>query len=182
MKIGVPKEVHAGEQRVALTPETAGRIHKLGFEICVEAAAGAAAQFSDESYREAGVEVVADTKALWAGSDIVMKVLEPEMHPDLGVDEAELVRDGGTLISFIWPAQNSDMLEKLKARNATVIAMDSVPRISRAQKLDARSSMATTLQTRLADAAAPRALALLLLPPPSLVPKTPTLTARPPLM
>ena len=142
MKIGVPKEVHAGEQRVALTPETAGRIHKLGFEICVEAGAGAAAQFSDESYREAGVEVVADTKALWAGSDIVIKVLEPEMHPDLGVDETELVRDGGTLISFIWPAQNPDMLEKLKARNVTVIAMDSVPRISRAQKLDARSSMA----------------------------------------
>lgn len=142
MKIGVPKEVHAGEQRVALTPETAGRIHKFGFEICVEAGAGAAAQFSDESYREAGVEVVADTKALWAGSDIVMKVLEPEMHPDLGVDETELVRDGGTLISFIWPAQNPDMLEKLKARNVTVIAMDSVPRISRAQKLDARSSMA----------------------------------------
>jgi H+-translocating NAD(P) transhydrogenase subunit alpha len=142
MKIGVPKEVHAGEQRVALTPETAGRIQKLGYDICVEAGAGAAAQFSDESYREAGVEVIADTRALWANSDIVMKVLEPEMHPDLGVDETELVRDGGTLISFIWPAQNPDMLQKLKARNATVISMDSVPRISRAQKLDARSSMA----------------------------------------
>jgi H+-translocating NAD(P) transhydrogenase subunit alpha len=142
MKIGVPKEVHAGEQRVALTPETAGRIQKLGFDICVEAGAGAAAQFSDDSYRAAGVEVVGDTKKLWADSDIVLKVRQPEAHPGLGVDETELLRDGATLISFIWPAQNPELLEKLNARNATAIAMDAVPRISRAQKLDALSSMA----------------------------------------
>ncbi len=142
MKIGVPKEVHAGEQRVALTPETAGRIQKLGFDISVESGAGTSAQFSDAAYREAGVEVVDDTRKLWADADVILKVLEPETHPDLGVDETELLRDGGTLISFIWPAQNPDLLEKLKARNASVIAMDSVPRISRAQKLDARSSMA----------------------------------------
>ncbi len=142
MRIGVPKEVHAGEQRVALTPETAGRIQKLGYDISVESGAGDTAQFSDDAYREAGVEVVADTKKLWADADIVLKVLEPETHPDLGVDETELLRDGATLIGFIWPAQNPDLLEKLKARNASVIAMDNVPRISRAQKLDARSSMA----------------------------------------
>ena len=142
MRIGVPKEVHAGEQRVALTPETAGRIQKLGYEISVEAGAGDSAQFSDEAYRVAGVDVVANTKELWADADIVLKVLEPETHPDLGVDETDLLRDGATLISFIWPAQNPDLLEKLRVRNASAISMDSVPRISRAQKLDARSSMA----------------------------------------
>lgn len=142
MRIGVPKEVHAGEQRVALTPETAGRIRKLGFDISIESGAGAAAQFSDESYREAGVTVVDDAKQLWADSDIVLKVRQPEAHPALGVDETDLLRDGATLISFIWPAQNAELLEKLKARNVTAIAMDAVPRISRAQKLDALSSMA----------------------------------------
>jgi NAD(P) transhydrogenase subunit alpha len=142
MKIGVPKEVHAGEQRVALTPDSAGRIRKLGFDICIESGAGDAAQFNDDAYREAGVEVIDDTKKLWADSDIIMKVRQPEAHPGLGIDETELVRKGGTLIGFIWPAQNPDLLKKLNDRNATVIAMDAVPRISRAQKLDALSSMA----------------------------------------
>ncbi|MGB0631884.1 MAG: Re/Si-specific NAD(P)(+) transhydrogenase subunit alpha [Alphaproteobacteria bacterium] len=142
MKIGVPKEVHAGEQRVALTPETAGRIQKLGFELAIESGAGEAAQFSDDAYREAGVEVVGDTKKLWADADIVLKVRQPEAHPALGVDETELMSEGTALISFIWPAQNEDLLEKIKARKATAIAMDAVPRISRAQKMDALSSMA----------------------------------------
>jgi NAD(P) transhydrogenase subunit alpha len=142
MKIGVPKEVHAGEQRVALTPETAGRIQKLGFEIAIEAGAGEGASFGDDAYRAAGVEVVADVRQLWAQSDIVMKVRAPEAHTGLGIDETELLRDGGTLISFIWPGLNPELMERLKARNGTVIAMDAVPRISRAQKMDALSSMA----------------------------------------
>ncbi|HEC15415.1 MAG TPA: Re/Si-specific NAD(P)(+) transhydrogenase subunit alpha [Sedimenticola sp.] len=142
MKIGIPKEVHEGERRVAATPETAERIQKLGFSVAIEAGAGAGANFSDDAYREAGVEVVEDTKALWAQSDIVLKVRAPEPHPALGVHESELLHEGATLISFIWPAQNEDLMNKLKARKATVLAMDSVPRISRAQKLDALSSMA----------------------------------------
>jgi len=142
MKIGVPKEVHVGEQRVALTPETASRIQKLGFDLCIEAGAGAAAQFSDDAYRAAGVDVIDDGKEVWAKSDIVLKVRQPEALPSQGVDETELLRDGGTLISFIWPGQSPDLLEKIKARNGTAIAMDAVPRISRAQKLDALSSMA----------------------------------------
>lgn len=142
MKIGVPKEVHAGEQRVALTPETAGRIQKLGFDLAIESGAGEAAQFSDDAYREAGVDVVSDTKALWADSDIVLKVRQPEAHPGLGVDETELLSKGSTLICFVWPAQNEDLLEKIKSCKATAIAMDAVPRISRAQKMDALSSMA----------------------------------------
>ena len=142
MKIGVPREVHPDETRVAVTPETAERLQKLGFSVALEAGAGEKAHFSDDAYREAGVEIVEDVKALWSGSDIVMKVREPEPHPVLGVDETELVREGGTLISFIWPAQNPELMERLAARKATVLAMDSVPRISRAQKLDALSSMA----------------------------------------
>ncbi len=142
MKIGVPKEIHENERRVAMTPDTAARLQKLGYECAIEAGAGAKANFPDDAYREAGVTVVADTKQLWADSDIVLKVRQPEQHSTLGMHEADLLREGGTLISFIWPAQNEDLLDKLKARKATVLAMDSVPRISRAQKLDALSSMA----------------------------------------
>jgi len=142
VKIGIPKEVHTDECRVALTPDTATQLQKLGYTLTIEAGAGEKAHFSDDAYRQAGVEVIEDVKQLWAESDIVMKVRAPEAHPGLGLHEAELLRDGGHLISFIWPAQNPDLLERLKARNATVMAMDSVPRISRAQKADALSSMA----------------------------------------
>jgi len=142
MKIGIPKEIHTDECRVAMTPDTATQLQKLGYTLAMEAGAGEKAHFSDDAYREVGVEVVDDTKQLWAESDLVMKVRAPEAHPGLGVHEAELLRDGGNLISFIWPAQNADLLDRLKARNATIMAMDSVPRISRAQKADALSSMA----------------------------------------
>jgi len=142
MKIGIPKEVHDNEKRVAATPETVERIHKLGYTMAVEAGAGAAANFSDEAYKEAGAEIIEDVRTLWAESDIVMKVRAPEPHPALGTHETELLREGSTLISFIWPAQNEELLNSIKAHGATAIAMDSVPRISRAQKLDALSSMA----------------------------------------
>ncbi|MCF6355309.1 MAG: Re/Si-specific NAD(P)(+) transhydrogenase subunit alpha [Candidatus Polarisedimenticolaceae bacterium] len=142
MKIGIPKEVHDNEKRVAATPETVERIRKLGYTMAIEAGAGAAANFSDEAYKEAGAEIIEDARTLWAESDIIMKVRAPEPHPALGAHETELLREGGHLISFIWPAQNEALLNSLKARKATVIAMDSVPRISRAQKLDALSSMA----------------------------------------
>ena len=142
MKIGIPKEVHAGEKRVAATPETIGQITKLGYTVAVESGAGEGAQFTDDAYRAAGAGIVSDTRALWSQSDIVLKVRAPEQNPGLGVHEAELLREGSILMSFIWPAQNPDLMEKLKARRATVIAMDAVPRISRAQKLDALSSMA----------------------------------------
>jgi NAD(P) transhydrogenase subunit alpha len=142
MKIGIPKEVHAGEKRVAATPETVGQLIKLGYTVAIEAGAGEGAQFADDAYRAAGAEIVAEPRALWAQSDIVLKVRAPEQQPKLGVHEAELLREGATLLSFIWPAQNPDLMERLKARRVTVIAMDAVPRISRAQKLDALSSMA----------------------------------------
>ena len=142
MKIGIPKEIHHGEMRVATTPEAAAHIIKLGFSISIESGAGLGANISDEAYKEAGVEIVADTRTLWKQADIIMKVRAPELNLKLAIEEIELLSRGATLISFIWPAQNEDLLKKLAAKGVTVLAMDSVPRMSRAQKLDALSSMA----------------------------------------
>ena len=138
MRIGIPKEIHDGEKRVATTPEVAAKLQKLGFTVAVEAGAGEGADYSDAAYQAAGVEIVPDTKTLWDTADIVLKV----RAPDLSKGEVDLLREGGNLISFIWPGQNPELLEKLAARKASVLAMDMVPRISRAQKLDALSSMA----------------------------------------
>ena len=98
MKIGVPNEIHENECRVAMTPETATRLQKLGYECAIEAGAGASAKFTDDAYRDAGVTVISDTKQLWADSDIVLKVRAPEQNNTLGVHETDLVRDGGTLL------------------------------------------------------------------------------------
>ena len=136
MKIGAPKEVVAGEARVALTPESAVQLQKLGFDCLVETGAGMAAGFSDAAYAAAGVRVVDTAEALWREADVVVKVRGPEE------DEARRLRKGQTLISFFWPAQNPELLELCRSRGARVLAMDMVPRISRAQKMDALSSMA----------------------------------------
>lgn len=136
MKIGAPKELAQGEARVALTPDSAQFIQKLGHECLVESGAGAAAGFDDDAYRNAGVTVVDGADALWQAAEIVIKVREPNEA------EADRLREGQTLISFFWPAQNDALLERCRAKGATVVAMDMVPRISRAQKMDALSSMA----------------------------------------
>jgi len=141
MLIGIPKEVHAGERRVAATPDSVMRLRGLGFEVVVETDAGAESDAADALYVEAGARI-ASTEEVWGEADILLKVRAPEQHPRLGVHEADLMKEGATLISFIWPAQNKDLLEKLAARGATVLAMDCVPRITRAQKLDALSAMA----------------------------------------
>ncbi len=141
MKIGIPKEIHEGERRVAATPDTAKKLQKFGFEVLVESGAGEAANFPDDAYRAAGCEVTSDVSKVWQ-QDIVAKVRPPEYHPGTGMDETELLREGGTLISFLWPAQNAALMERLVGRKCNAIAMDAVPRISRAQKLDALSSMA----------------------------------------
>lgn len=131
-----------GERRVAATPDTATKLQKLGYKVQLEAGAGESASLSDDAYRQAGVEIIQDTRILYQNAHIILKVRAPQHHPDLDSHEAELLQRDTLLISFIWPAQNPDLLEKLKARNITVMAMDAVPRISRAQKLDALSSMA----------------------------------------
>ncbi|MBK1636269.1 Re/Si-specific NAD(P)(+) transhydrogenase subunit alpha [Rhodovulum adriaticum] len=136
MKIGAPKEIFEGEARVAMTPDSALQLQKLGYDCLIETGAGDRAGFTDEAYKQAGVEVVHSASALWQASDIVIKVREPSD------EEAARLRNGQTLISFFWPAQNEAMLETCKSKGANVIAMDMVPRISRAQKMDALSSMA----------------------------------------
>jgi len=141
MKIAIPKEVKPGECRVATTPEVAKHLQKLGYTVAIESGAGEKAKFRDSDYQDAGVEVITDTRALWQGADIIMKVRPPMAHPDLGVDETELLSEGQTIISFMWPAQNPDLLESLAKKKVNALAMDMVPRISRAQKMDALSSM-----------------------------------------
>jgi NAD(P) transhydrogenase subunit alpha len=136
LTIGVPKEVFPGEKRVATVPEVVEKLIKLGFAVKVQTGAGEAANFSDETYRNAGAEIIEDAAALWSGSDIIFKVRGPSE------DEVGLLREGATLISFIWPAQNEALMKQLAEKKVTVLAMDSVPRMSRAQKMDALSSMA----------------------------------------
>jgi NAD(P) transhydrogenase subunit alpha len=136
MKIGALAESFAGENRVAMTPESAAAITKLGHDCVIEAGAGARAGFPDAAYAAAGVTVLPDAAAVMAAADVLVRVRGPERA------EAERLRRGQTLISFFWPAQNPELLEVVKAQGATVIAMDMVPRISRAQKMDALSSMA----------------------------------------
>ncbi len=135
MRIGVPRELYTGEKRVATTPDVAAQLIKLGFDVAVETHAGVAANYSDENYVAAGCSV-ANVDDIWANSDIVLKVRGPEE------EETARLKSGQTLISFLWPAQNPELLQQLTGRGVTAMAMDSIPRISRAQKFDALSSMA----------------------------------------
>ena len=136
MKIGVPRETHPGERRVATTPDVVVQLQKLGFDVIVEKGAGAAASFSDEAYAEAGCEIAASADEIWSGADIILQVRPPEG------DRAGGLKESQTLISFLYPGQNPELLEQLTKTGGTAMAMDSVPRISRAQKMDALSSMA----------------------------------------
>ncbi|OCA52859.1 Re/Si-specific NAD(P)(+) transhydrogenase subunit alpha [Photorhabdus namnaonensis] len=134
MRIGVPKERLVNEARVAATPNTVEHLLKLGFNVVVESGAGRLASFEDSAYQQVGAEIT-DRHNIWR-SDIILKVNAPED------DEIALMKEGSTLVSFVWPAQNPELMQKLSDRKVTVLAMDSVPRISRAQSLDALSSMA----------------------------------------
>ena len=135
--IGVPKETAAGEKRVATVPEVVEKLIKLGFRVMVQSGAGDAANCSDDTYRAAGAEIIDTADKLWSASDIVFKVGVPT------TEEVGLLRVGGTLIGFIWPAQNPELMQQLAAKKATVLAIDSLPRmLSRAQKMDALTSQA----------------------------------------
>ncbi|RLJ67595.1 Re/Si-specific NAD(P)(+) transhydrogenase subunit alpha [Sulfurisoma sediminicola] len=137
LTIGVPRETFAGEKRVATVPEVVEKLIKLGFAVSVESGAGDAANFADDTYRAAGAEIVADAAGLWANSDIVFKVRAPS------ATEVGLMKEGATLIGFIWPAQNPELMQQMAARKVTVLAIDALPRmLSRAQKMDALTSQA----------------------------------------
>lgn len=154
MRIGIPREIFPGEARVAGTPDTVERLQKLGFKVHVEAGAGAAANYSDAQYEAAGATVVDNSRAVWSYADIVLKIRPPqalpelqdqpdEQSPDEEVHEADLLGESTVLISLIDPARNEALLERLIARKATVLGLDCVPRISRAQSVDVLSSMAS---------------------------------------
>ena len=136
LTIGVPREIFAGEKRVAAVPEVVEKLIKLGFAVCVETKAGAAANFGDDAYQAAGARIAGSASELMGSSDIIFKVRAPTP------EEIALMKPGSTLVSFIWPAQNPQLMQQLADRRLTVLAMDSVPRVSRAQKMDALSSMA----------------------------------------
>lgn len=142
MKIGVPKEIHPGERRVAATPDTAKRLQSFGFTVLIETGAGQNAGFSDEDYKHVGCSILNEAAHVWSQADVVLKVRPPEQLANCDLHEADLLPQGGILISFFWPAQNQELLQHLCARQATVLGMDAIPRISRAQKLDALSAMA----------------------------------------
>jgi len=138
LTIGVPRETFAGEKRVATVPDVVAKLVKLGFAVRVESGAGAGANFDDESYRAAGASIAASAAELMTDSDMVFRVRPPTL------DEVALMRPGSTLIGFIWPAQNPELMQAMAARNLTVLAIDSLPRqLSRAQKMDALTSMAS---------------------------------------
>jgi NAD(P) transhydrogenase subunit alpha len=141
MKIGVAREIEVGEHRVALIPDTVSRLVKQGHQVWVEAGAGEAAFFSDAAYEAAGATIIADTAQLWGDVDILLKVKPPQQRED-GQHEVNLLREGGVLIGFLDPLGNPALAQQLADRNVTAFSMELIPRISRAQSMDALSSQA----------------------------------------
>src|SRR6186997_1569112 len=134
MRIGVPKESAAGERRVALVPEIVGKLVPGGFEVLVERGAGEAASFPDADYEEAGARMVADP---WSEADAVVKVQKPS------AEEVAHLREGQVLIGFLQPLTDAEGIQRLAERGVVAFAMESIPRITRAQPMDALSSQAT---------------------------------------
>ena len=155
MKLGIVKEIRPDERRVAAAPSTVARWVKVGWQVVIEAGAGAGSSFPDELYREAGATVADRAEDVWRDADVVLKVRPPSELPG-GGHEADLAREGQVLISFLFPAQNADLVARLAARKVTAIAIDCIPRISRAQKVDALSSMANIAGYRAVVEAAQR--------------------------
>lgn len=143
MKIGIPKEILAEEKRVAATPETVAKFVGMGFEVMVEASAGKGIHISDNDYLKKGASIVSDPATLFDRSDIVLKVKQPVFNEQAGCHEVDMLRNGSILVTFLHPAapENHDMVERLRVKAITALTMDGIPRISRAQRMDALSSM-----------------------------------------
>jgi len=142
MKIAVPREIRLGERRVALVPESCGKLAKAGIHVAVESGAGERAYFPDDSYREAGGAVESDVAGLLGSSDLVLKVHPPALHPSSGLHEADMMREGAILLGTLMPTRHPEAVEKLAARKITAFATDRIPRITRSQSMDTLSSMA----------------------------------------
>ncbi len=143
MKVGVPKEIVVGENRVALVPDAVGLLRKAGPQILFESGAGEGAFFPDRAYEAAGATIMSDPVALFTEADVVLKVQTPALNPVLGKHEVELMREGTVLISFLQPLSHPDLVNRLVERKITSFSMDLIPRIARAQKMDALSSQST---------------------------------------
>ena len=145
MVVGIPREIMHGEGRVSAIPETVAKLKNDGYAVLVEKNAGAEAFFSDEEYAAAGAEIVADASELYDRSDIILKVKEPLFNEEKGVHEIDMMHEGQYLITFIHPASpvNHEMVKKMAAKGVISLTLDGVPRISRAQNLDALTSMST---------------------------------------
>ena len=145
MILGVPKEILENELRVAALPETVAEYVKMGFEVLVQASAGEGALRSDAEYEASGAKIVGDPQALFAAADVIVKVKQPWFNTQTGQHEVEMMRPGAVLVTFLHPAAppNHDTVRMLAARNVTALTMDDVPRISRAQMMDALTSMST---------------------------------------
>lgn len=145
MIIAIPKEIMPEESRVAAIPETVARLIKLDYQVAVESKAGEGVFFSDEEYRDAGAEIVADVEALYARADIVLKVKEPQFNEQVGRHEIEMMRERCILITFLHPAapSNHKSITMIRDKGITSFTMDGIPRTSRAQKMDALTSMST---------------------------------------
>ena len=143
--LGIPKELTPGERRVAAIPSTCEKYVKMGMSVLVEASAGEGAFFSDGDYRAAGAEVLTDVEELYRRANVVLKVKEPHANEAKGKHEVDMMQSGATLICFIHPASplNHDLVRKIAAKGITALTMDSIPRITRAQKMDALTAMST---------------------------------------
>ena len=145
MQIGIPREILAEEKRVAATPETVRKYLGLGFDVAVESSAGEGILISDDDYHNAGARLISEPERLFAESDIVLKVKQPVFNEKVEKYEVNMLRNGSILITFLHPAapENHHMIERLRDKNITAFTMDGIPRISRAQRMDALSSMST---------------------------------------
>jgi len=141
MKIAVPREIRAGETRVALDPESCKKLIQLGLEVAVETGAGSAANFQDRAYQEAGATLVADAASLFASAGFVLKVNAPQERPD-GTHEVDLIPEGALFLASLFPARNLEAVKRLAARNLTAFSTDCIPRTTRAQAMDTLSSQA----------------------------------------
>jgi NAD(P) transhydrogenase subunit alpha len=141
-QVFVPKECAPREQRVAATPETIKKLVKAGLSVSVEAGAGAGAHIADKQYQDAGATLVTDARAAWSSADVVIKIAPPQQNARLGADEASLLKEGAVLVCHVWAHKNMPLVKTLVARKVTCLAMELVPRISRAQTMDALSSQA----------------------------------------
>ena len=143
MNVAVPREIHAGERRVTLVPQTCGKLTEQGFTIAVESGAGEAAGFPDADYESRGAVIKESPEDLYSTADVILKVQPPELHETSGKHEVEWLKEGATLISFLYPQINLDLVRQLAERRISSFAMELMPRITRAQSMDALSSMSS---------------------------------------